>query len=90
MPFWNEKRQERVRKRVFKIKVILDLVSTILKLGGLGIGGIGLAFFLISVFTYAPTSGYITLVVWGFGMFLFGYILRKVVAVLYGEDVESV
>ena len=85
MPFWNPKRQERVRKRIFKIKVILDLLSNILKVAGMAIGGIGLALFLMNVFSFAPTSDFTLLMVLGFAMYLVGYILRKIVAVLFGE-----
>jgi hypothetical protein len=89
MPFWNPERQERVRKRIFKIKVILNLLSTILKLVGVAIGGIGLALFLMSVFSFAPTGGFTSLMVWGFGMYLVGYILDKVMATLFGEENEQ-
>ena len=85
MPFWNPERQERVRKRIFKIKVILDLLSNILKVAGMAIGGIGLALFLMSVFSFAPTGGFVPLMVGGFAMYLIGYLLRKVVAMLFGE-----
>jgi small-conductance mechanosensitive channel len=85
LPFWDPERQERVRKRIFKIKVILDLLSQVLRIAGMIIGGIGLALFLMNVFSFAPTGDFTLLMVLGFAMYLVGYILRKLVAVLFGE-----
>lgn len=87
MPFWNPERQERVRKRIFKIKVILDLISTILKIGGVVVGGIGLLLYIVTIFNYGGFGG-VTLIVFGFAMYLGGYMLKKVIEVLFGETGE--
>lgn len=86
-PFWNPERQERVRKRIFKIKVILDLISNILRIGGVAVGGIGLLLYILTIFSYGGFGG-VNLIVFGFAMYLGGYMLKKVLAVLFGETGE--
>ena len=84
MPFWNEARQERVKKRVFKLIVILKLLSNILKVVGLIVGGTGVILLIMTIFNYA-SFGSPMIIFWGFAMYLGGVMLRKFLAGLLGE-----